>query len=152
MAFVEVQGNNGGNVEEMEPREFVSAKIGTSFEGTFVDMRPEKTGPYGEYRPTLMDLNDGRKIIIRASKYLRERLENADLNPGDGLKIVVEAKKSKNGYTYGNPRVYVDRKGGQPQAATSAAEQAPAAPEQPKQAEPAPAPATSAPSTDDLPF
>lgn len=151
MAYEEVQGN-GGSYEDMEPREFVSAKIGTSFEGTFVDMRPAKDGKYGQYRPTLVDLNDGRKVIIRASRYLLERLEGADLEPGDGIKIVVEAKKSKNGNTYGNPRVYVDRKGGQRQADVSAAESAPATPEPPKQEQTAPAAAPSAPSTDDLPF
>lgn len=153
MAYEEVQGNGGGNYENKEPREFVSAKIGTSFEGTFVDMRPEKKGPYGRYRPTLLDLNNGEKIIIRASAILRERLEKAEPAPGDGIKIIVEGKKSnETGRTYNHPRVYIDRKGGQPQAATPAAEPAPVAPEQPKQAEPTPDPAPSAPSTDDLPF
>lgn len=128
MAFEEISGGNG----DREEREIQSAKIGTEFEGTFVDMLPVRTGDFGPYRPTLVDLEDGRKVMVRAGKLLLERLEAAGLTPGDGLKVIVEGKPTKDGKrTYANPRVFVDRKGGGQPAATQAAPKAPALPDEP---------------------
>lgn len=128
MAFEEISGGNG----EYEEREFVSAKIGTQFEGTFRNLGPLFEGQYGQYRVVAFDTADGRKMAVRASKILLERIEAAGLSDGDGLKVVVEsATAKKSGNTYANPRVFVDRKGGGQPAATQAAPKAPALPDEP---------------------
>lgn len=109
MAYEEVKGNGGGSFEE---REFVSAKIGAEFEGSFVGMGPLTEGQYGSYRVVSFDSVDGRKLAVRASKILLERLEAAGLNPGDGMKVIVESETSKAGRTYALPRLFVNRSAG----------------------------------------
>ena len=107
MAYEEI-GNNGS----FEEREFVSAKIGATFEGTFVNMGPLTEGQYGTYRVLAFDSTDGRKLACRASKILLERLESAGLTAGDKLRVVVESQTSKAGRTYALPRLFVSRSGG----------------------------------------
>lgn len=111
MAYTEISGGSSN-----EDREFVSAKIGLEFEGAFRGMsRPMPSQYGGEYRVTSFDLTDGRKIAIRATKILLERLEAAELSDGDKVKVVIESKPTKDGKrTYANPRIFVDRQGGQP--------------------------------------
>lgn len=118
MAYTEVSGGSARD----DDREFVSARIGLEFEGVFRGMsRPMPSQFGGEYRVTSFDLTDGRKIAIRATKILLERLEAAELSDGDKVKIVIEPKQTKDGKrTYGNPRIFVDRQGGQPTPATPA--------------------------------
>lgn len=128
MSYEEIQGNGGGNFEE---REFVSAKIGITFEGTFVDLGRTTEGQYGEYRVLAFDSTDGRKMACRASKILLERLESAGLNPGDKLKVVVESATSKAGRTYALPRLFVSRGAGQPAASKPAVAPRPVAEEEP---------------------
>ena len=110
MAYEEISGGNGGN----DDREFVSAKIGAEFEGIFRGMSNPMPSQYGgEYRVTSIDTLDGRKIAVRATKILLERLEAAGLTDGDKLKIRVEEATTKDGKrTYANPRLFVDRSGG----------------------------------------
>lgn len=122
MAYEEVSNSNFDN-----DREFKSAKIGTEFEGTFVSASKRIGGQYGEYRVLNLDLRNGEKIAIRASKILLEKLEAARPNAGDGLKIVVESAQSKGGRTYALPRVYVDRRGGAGPVPPAAEKPAPAA-------------------------
>lgn len=110
MAFEEIGGNGGGKFEE---REFISAKIGVTFEGTYVNMGPLTEGQYGAYRVLAFDSTDGRKMACRASKILLERLESAGLHSGDQLKVVVESQTSKAGRTYALPRLFVSRGNGQ---------------------------------------
>ncbi|MBX6360078.1 MAG: hypothetical protein IRZ03_08365 [Acidobacterium ailaaui] len=105
MAFTEYKGN--GNFGE---REFVSAKIGVTLEGTFRGMSPRMPSQFGgEYRIVNLDLTDGREVAVPASKILMERLEGAGLADGDAVKIVVESAKSKAGRTYANPRLFIDK-------------------------------------------
>lgn len=130
MAYTEVSVGS----DRDDDREFVSAKIGLEFEGVFRSMsRPVPSQYGGEYRVVSFDLVDGRKIAIRATRIFLERLEAAELSDGDKVKVIIESKKTKDGKrTYGYPRVFVDRQGGQPTPA---------------------APAKSAPvSDDDIPF
>lgn len=113
--YQEVQGNGGGSFEE---REFVSARIGVTFEGTFVDLGRLTEGQYGPYRVLAFDTEDGRKMACRASKILLERLEDAiedeRLTKGDKFKVVVESQKAKkSNNTYALPRLFVSRSGGQ---------------------------------------
>lgn len=129
MAYEEVQGStNGGG--EFEEREFVSAKIGAEFEGVFRSMGPRTPSKYNEgehYRVAALDLNDGRKIAVRAGKILLERLEGAGLSDGDRVKIVVESGTTKDGKrTYALPRLFVDRSAA-PAPAPQAAKSAPVA-------------------------
>ncbi len=113
MAFEEVKGGNG----EYEEREFISAKIGVTFEGTYRHMGPLFEGEYGSYRVTAFDAPDGRKLAVRASKILLERLESAGLSDGDRIKVVVEsATAKKSNRTYASPRLFVDRAAGAPAA------------------------------------
>lgn len=127
MAYEEISGNGGNN----EDREFVSAKIGATFEGTFQSMSRRLPSQFGgEYRVVSLDLVDGRKVALPAGKILLERLESAGLNPGDQIKIVVESATSKANRTYALPRLYVNRSGGavpaaQPVAAAPMADDEP---------------------------
>jgi hypothetical protein len=121
MAWEEQTGNGGGTEEE---REFVSTKIGTRFEGTFVQMSQRKPSRYGgEVRYVSADLTDGRQILFAASKILLDRVEDADLEPGDGIRLSVEEAESKAGNKYALPRLYVNRAGGAARPAPAAAQQ-----------------------------
>lgn len=125
----EEQGGNTGNYEQ-EDREFISVKIGVRFEGTFVRMSARKPSRYGgELRYVAVDLTDGRKVMITASKILLERLEAAGLVEGDQIRVSVEAAESKAGNEYALPRLYVNRRGGQ--AAPQPAQRPQAAPPAP---------------------
>ncbi|MDA3643820.1 hypothetical protein LZ318_11725 [Saccharopolyspora indica] len=122
MGYQEIGGGNGGSFEQ---REFVSAKIGTEFEGAFVDLGRLTEGQYGQYRVLAFDTEDGRKMACRASKILLERLEQAGLNPGDKLKVTVESATSKQGRTYALPRLFVSRSSDQAGVVTTPQQAAP---------------------------
>ncbi|WP_190822034.1 hypothetical protein [Saccharopolyspora pogona] len=122
MAYEEISGNGGNN----ENREFVSAKIGATFEGVFQGMSRRLPSQFGgEFRVVSLDLVDGRKVALSAGKILLERLEDADLEQGDRVKIVVESAQSKQGRKYALPRVYVDRSGSQVATSRPAADDEP---------------------------
>ena len=110
MAFTEIQGSNSGTGNFVE-REFVSAKIGATFEGVFVDLGKLTEGQYGQYRVLAFDTKDGRNMACRASKILLERLESAGVVPGDEIKVQVDSATSKAGRTYALPRLFVNRAG-----------------------------------------
>lgn len=124
MAFEEIQGNNGGSGNFVE-REFVSAKIGVTFEGTFVELGRLTEGQYGEYRVLAFDTADGRNMACRASKILLERVEAAGLNPGDQIKVQVDSAQSKAGRTYALPRLFVSRSSDQAGVVTTPQRSAP---------------------------
>lgn len=149
MAWETINPGNGGNGNgERVEREIVRYDFNLAFEGTFVDLLKEVDGKFGVYRPLLVDYSDGRKVMIRTNGLLTEALEEANLQPGNGLRVKVERAVSKStGNVYKKPIVQVNRETGGTAPAT---EQAPAAPVAPA---PAPAPAAPAASDDEeLPF
>lgn len=111
MSYEEITGDGGGG--DYEEREFISVGIQNTkeLEGTFRGRLSRVIeGTYGPYRVASFDLTDGRKVAVRASRILLERLEKAGLNDGDGVKIVVEPQPTKDGKkTFGNVRLFVKR-------------------------------------------
>lgn len=147
MAWETINSGNGGNGERVE-REIVRYDFNLAFEGTFVDLLREVDGKFGAYRPLLVDYSDGRKVMIRTSGLLTEALVEANLQPGNGLRVKVEKAVSKStGNVYKKPIVQVNRETG---GATPVAQETPKPAEVPATPAPVATPATS--DDEELPF
>lgn len=134
MAWETVEGNGGGDYED---RERLSVKIGSKFEGTIVRVGNQRTGQYGEMRWVDIDTTDGRKCNFPASGILLDRVNEANLLPGDAIRLefVSQAPKNPKGNPYNKPILQVNRGGGE----APATESKPKAAKATAKAEPAPA-------------
>ncbi|MGW3992186.1 hypothetical protein ACWEF6_01740 [Amycolatopsis sp. NPDC004772] len=110
MAWETIEGNGGGDFEE---REKLAVTIGSKIEGTVKRVGDRHEGTYGDVRWVDVDTLDGVEGVFPARKILLDRVEDADLKPGDQIRIeFVSEKPKKGGKPYNKPILQVNRGGG----------------------------------------
>lgn len=135
MAWETIEGNSGSD-GEFEERELLKVTIGSKIEGTVKRVSDRYDGNYGEVRWVDVDTLDGVEAKFPARKILLDRVEDADLKPGDQIRIEFVSEKPKNGgKNYNKPVLQVNRGGGNSPAKAS----------EPKKAAPKAAPKSKAP-------
>lgn len=135
-----IEGNGGGDFEE---RELLPVTIGSRIEGTVRRVSERFEGTYGDVRWVDIDTLDGVEAKFPARKILLDRVEDADLKPGNQVRIeFVSEMPKKGGKPFNKPVLQVNRGGGSPakaepkKAAPKATPKAKAAPESSNDDEP----------------
>lgn len=120
MAWETIEGKGDGEFEE---RELLPVTIGSKIEGTVKRVSDRFEGTYGDVRWVDVDTLDGVEAKFPARKILLDRVEDADLKPGDQIRVeFVSEKPKKGGKPYNKPILQVNRGGGGSTTKTKAPE------------------------------